>query len=101
MAAAQAKMDAGLAATDKRAESFAQEQANMPDFSALSNCFGSLHKMGQSAKKNSVNDLATKLGVEAQEGDEKLSPSALSQTMIKRAQEAGLTEAQINEALAA
>jgi hypothetical protein len=38
--------------------------------------------------------------VEAQPGDEKLSPDVLSQTMIKRAQEAGKSEAEINEALA-
>lgn len=50
MAAAQAKMDAGLQATDQRCDSLAQESANMPDFSALTNAFGSLHKMGQSAK---------------------------------------------------
>lgn len=71
----------------------------MPDFSALNTAFGSLHNMGQSAKKRKVNDMAAKLGVEVQEGDEQLSPADLSSTMIQRAQTAGKTEAEIAEAL--
>lgn len=43
--------------------------------------------------------MAAKLGVEAQEGDEALSPADLSTTMIQRAQAAGKSEAEIAEAL--
>ena len=43
-------MDAGLQQTDAKCEQMAQEAANMPDFSALTNVYGSLHNMGQSAK---------------------------------------------------
>jgi hypothetical protein len=39
-------MDAGLQATDQRVQKMAEENASMPDFSALTNAFGSLHKMG-------------------------------------------------------
>lgn len=78
MAAAQAQMDAGLQATDQRCEQLTQENTNMPDFSALSNAFGSLHSMGQSSKKNGVTSLASKLGVDTMPGDFKLSPANLS-----------------------
>jgi len=46
-----------------------------------------------------VNMLASKLGVKALPGDCKLSPIALTETMIKRAQAAGRTEEEIEEGL--
>jgi len=93
-------MDAGLQQTDAKCEQMAQENANMPDFSALTNAFGSLHSMGQSAKGRQAKNLAAKLGVEFQDGDDKLGPNDLSAVMVQRAQQAGKTEAEIQAALA-
>ena len=50
MAAAQAQMDQGLAATDQRVEQMAQENASMPNFGALADLHGSISKMGKSRK---------------------------------------------------
>jgi len=72
----------------------------MPDFSALTNAFGSLHSMGQSAKSRQVNNLAAKLGVATEPSDFKLGPDELSAVMIERAQQAGKSEAEIKEAMA-
>lgn len=99
MAAAQQAMDQGLTAVNKRADESAKEAAMMPDMSALTNMAGTMHKMGLSQKERSVNLLAAKLGVEPQPGDKLLSPQALSQAMVTRAQAAGRTEAEIQEAL--
>ena len=46
-----------------------------------------------------MNDLAGKLGVEVQAGDEDLSAEDLTTTMIGRAKEAGKTQDEINAAL--
>ena len=95
MAAAQKAMDEGLSNVNKHAE----EAAAMPDFSALSTLGDSFHRIGASKQKRQVNLLAGKLGVQAQQGDEMLSPAALSQVMIKRALAAGKTQQEIDEAL--
>ena len=100
MAAAQAAMDAGLQETDNRVNQMTQEAQDMPDFGALANMHSSLSNMGKSRKRNQINDMATKLGVEVQAGDEDLPAEDLTQVMIARAQEAGMSEAQISQALA-
>ena len=57
-------MNAGLANTEQRVQKMAEENAQMPDFGALSNLTGSLQNMGKSRKKKQMQDLAEKLGVE-------------------------------------
>lgn len=47
-----------------------------------------------------MNDLAGKLGVEVQAGDEDLSAEDLTNTFIQRAKEAGKTQEEIDAALA-
>lgn len=61
----------------------------MPDFGALANLHGTIANMGKMRKKKQMNDLAGKLGVEVQSGDEDLSAEDLTNTMIQRAKEAG------------
>jgi hypothetical protein len=63
--------------------------AMMPDMGALTTITGTIHKMGMSQAQRQVNLLAARLGVSSQPGDDKLDPTTLSQTMIKRAQAAG------------
>jgi hypothetical protein len=46
-----------------------------------------------------MNDLAGKLGIEVQAGDEDLSAEELTNVMIDRAKQAGKTEAEIHAAL--
>lgn len=58
----------------------------MPDFGALATMTGTIHKMGNSQAQRQVNLMAARLGVQAQPGDEKLSPADLSSTMVARAQ---------------
>ena len=99
MEAAQKAMDEGLAATDQRVQQMAQENASMPDFSALANVHSTLSNMGKMRKKKQVNDIAGKLGVDVQPGDEDLSAEDLTNVMIQRAKEAGKTEQEINAAL--
>ena len=82
MEAAQKAMDAGIAETDNRVAQMQEEQASMPNFGALADLHGSLANMGKMRKKKQVTDLATKLGVEAQAGDEDLQPEELTSVMI-------------------
>ena len=53
-------MNADLEGVNTRAQ---QSQEDMPDFSALSNMTGSIHRMGLSQQQRQVNLLAAKLGV--------------------------------------
>ena len=82
MEAAQKAMDQGIAETDNRVEQMQQEQANMPNFGALADLHGSLSNMTKMRNKKHVNDLASKLGVEVQPGDEDLGADDLSNIMI-------------------
>uniref|UniRef100_A0A7S3IZL0 Uncharacterized protein n=1 Tax=Strombidium inclinatum TaxID=197538 RepID=A0A7S3IZL0_9SPIT len=100
MAAAQKAMDEGIAQTDQRVESMAQEQASMPNFGALANVHSTLANMGSMRKKNQISSLASKLGVEMQAGDEQLAAEDLTGVMIQRAKDAGKTEKEIEAALA-
>ena len=50
MAAAQAAMDQGLQETDNRVNQMAQENASMPNFSALADMHSSLSNMGKMRK---------------------------------------------------
>lgn len=45
--------------------------------------------MGKMRKRKQMNDLAAKLGVDVQPGDEDLSAEDLSSTFMQRAKEAG------------
>jgi len=89
MAAAQAAMDQGLAETDNRVAKMSQEAADMPNFGALADVHSTLSNMGNMRKKKQLNDMAAKLGVEVQAGDEQLPAAELTQTLIARAQAAG------------
>ena len=100
MAAAQAAMDQGLAETDNRVAQMEKENANMPNFGALADVHSTLSNMGKMRKRRQLNDMAAKLGVEVQAGDEDLPAADLTQVMIERAKAAGKTEAEINAALA-
>lgn len=101
MAAAQAQMDQGLAETDERVNQMQQEAgADMPNFGALADMHSSLSNMGKMRKRKQLNDMAAKLGVEVQAGDEELAAADLTQAMMARAQEAGKSEAEIAAALA-
>ena len=55
--------------------------------------------MSQSKNQRQVNLLAARLGVQAQAGDEALDPATLSAVMVQRAQKAGKTQQEIDEAL--
>jgi len=72
MAAAQQAMDQGLAETDARVAQMESENANMPNFGALADLHGSIANMGKMRKRKQLNDMASKLGVEVQAGDEDL-----------------------------
>lgn len=50
MAAAQAAMDQGLQETDNRVQQMSQENASMPNFSALADLHGSISGMGKMRK---------------------------------------------------
>lgn len=100
MAAAQAAMDQGLQETDNRVAQMQQEAADMPNFGALADMHSSLSNMGKMRKRKQLNDMAAKLGVEVQPGDEDLPAEDLTQVMMARAQEAGKTEQEIAAAMA-
>ena len=100
MAAAQAAMDQGLQETDNRVAQMNQEAANMPNFGALADLHGSISNMGNMRKQKQLQDMASKLGVEIQAGEEQMDASELTNTLIERAKQAGKTEAEINTALA-
>lgn len=72
----------------------------MPNFGALADMHSSLSNMGKMRKKKQLNDMAAKLGVEVQAGDENLEASDLTNTLIERAKAAGHSDASINQALA-
>ena len=55
-----------------------KEQAEMPNFGALAEVHGTLSNMGKMRKRKQMNDLAGKLGIEVQAGDEDLSASELT-----------------------
>jgi len=55
--------------------------------------------MGKMRKVKQMNDLAAKLGVEVQPGEENLSAEELTQVLMQRAKEAGKTEEEINLAI--
>jgi len=99
MAAAQAAMDAGLQETDNRVNQMQQEADSMPNFGALADMHSSLSNMGKMRKTKQLQDMAAKLGVEVQEGDEDLPAADLTQVMIQRAQDAGHSEEEIAAAL--
>lgn len=56
--------------------------------------------MSNSRKKQQVNDMCAKLNIEPQPADYKLEAADLSEALVARAKEAGMTEKKINEALA-
>ena len=93
-------MEDGIAATDKKIERETQDVANQPNFGALADLHGSLSNMSNSRKKKQVNDMCAKLNIEPQASDYKLEAQDLSEALIARAKEAGMTEKKINEALA-
>lgn len=72
----------------------------MPNFSALADVHSTLSNMGKMRKRKQLNDMAGKLGVEVQAGDEDLAAADLTSVMIQRAKEAGKSDAEINAALA-
>jgi len=67
----------------------------MPNFGALADLHGSLKNMGQARKRRQLNDLASKLGVEVQAGDESLAAEDLTNVFIQRAKDAGKTDQEI------
>ena len=77
-----------------------QEAADMPNFGALADLHGSISNMGRMRKQKQLQDMASKLGVEIQPGEDQMDANDLTNTLIERAKQAGKTEAQINEALA-
>ena len=64
MAAAQKAMEDGIAATDTKLAKQNDDIKNMPNFGALADLHGSLSNMSNMRKKKSVNEMASKLGVE-------------------------------------
>ena len=72
----------------------------MPNFGALADLHGSLSNMSNSRKKKQVNDMCAKLNIQPEPADYKLDAQELSDTLIARAKEAGMSEQKINEALA-
>ena len=100
MEAAQKAMEEGIAATDQKIQQENVDQANMPNFGALADLHGSLSNMSNSKKKKEVNNMCAKLNIQPENSDYKLDPQELSDTLIARAKEAGMSEKKINEALA-
>lgn len=92
-------MDQGLADTDNRVAQMAKENADMPNFGALADLHGSISNMGKMRKQKQLQELASKLGVEIQAGEDQMEAQDLTNTLIERAKAAGKTEAQISEAL--
>ena len=71
----------------------AKENADMPNFGALADLHGSISNMGRMRKQKQLQDMAAKLGVDIQPGEEQLDASELTNTLIERAKAAGKTEA--------
>lgn len=82
MAAAQAAMNEGLAQTDQRVADMQKEQADMPNFGALADVHSTLSNMGKMRKRKQLNDLAAKLGVEVQAGDEDIAADDLTGVLM-------------------
>lgn len=76
-----------------------EENAQMPDFGALANLHDSLGNMGKSRKKNEMQGIADKLGVDIQSGDEDMAADELTQALMERAKAAGKTQEEINAAM--
>jgi hypothetical protein len=57
----------------------------MPNFGALADLHGSISNMGKMRKQKQLNDMAAKLGVEIQAGDDQMEASDLTNTLIERA----------------
>jgi hypothetical protein len=76
-----------------------QENASMPNFGALADLHGSISNMGHMRKLKQLNEMATKLGVEIQPGEDQMEASDLTNTLMERAKAAGKSEAQIQAAL--
>jgi len=70
-----------------------KENADMPNFGALADLHGSISNMGKMRKQKQLNDMAAKLGVDIQAGDDQMDPSDLTNTLIERAKAAGKSEA--------
>ena len=88
-------MNQNLAAVDSRAQASQEEQAAMPDMSALTNVTSTIHSMGQSQAKRQATLLAARLGVALGEGEENLQVSELTAALVARAQQAGKSEQEI------
>jgi len=69
----------------------AQESASMPNFGALADVHGTIAHMGQMRKINQMKGIAANLGIEMAAGEENLSASELTSTLMQRAKEAGKT----------
>ena len=54
----------------------------MPNFGALADVHSTLSNMGKMRKKRQLNDMAAKLGVAVQPGDEDLAAADLTSVMI-------------------
>ena len=57
----------------------------MPNFGALADLHGSISNMGKMRKQKQLYDMASKLGVELQAGEEQMDASELTNTLIERA----------------
>lgn len=68
----------------------------MPNFGALADLHGSISHMGSMRKQKQLQDMASKLGVELQPGEDQMDASELTNTLIERAKAAGKSEAAIN-----
>jgi len=71
----------------------------MPNFGALADLHGSISNMGRMRKQKQLQDMASKLGVEIQAGEEQMDANDLTNTLIERAKQAGKSEADIQQAL--
>lgn len=65
MKALSENMNASLNKVNNQASQRAQDEASMPDFSALTTVTGTIHKMGMSQSQRQVNLMAARLGVMA------------------------------------
>jgi len=71
----------------------------MPNFGALADLHGSISNMGRMRKQKQLQDMASKLGVEIQAGEEQMDANDLTNTLIERAKQAGKSDADIQQAL--
>jgi hypothetical protein len=78
----------------------AQESASMPNFGALADVHGTIAHMGKMRKINQMKSIAANLGVEIAAGEEDLSASDLTNTLMQRAKEAGKSDEEIQAAMA-